>query len=322
MIDFHPVASLPLLLGGTVLALAVLVVGALRSSARGAWLRRGVLVLLVLLVAVRPAVGTTTTTRVAPDLEVVVAIDRTTSMTAVDWNDGEQRLDGVAADVTALADALPGARFTLLTFAGSTRVVLPSTRDLDLVVDSAELLNREEPWAGTGSSLDEPLPTLRDTLSRMGEEHPERKRMLVLMGDGENTAGGGQRSFAGLEPLVDEGLVLGYGTTAGARMPFYAVNRTGPWVLDQSTGEAAVSRLDEENLQRVASELGVEYLHRSSPGALPVSSWDDDVTVSATESTRGERELTWVAALLLLLVVVPELRLQWRRVRQAVGELA
>jgi Ca-activated chloride channel family protein len=222
--------------------------------------------------------------------------------------------------------ALPSSRFTIVTFGDTVRTEVPSTSDVALARETLDLVPREEPFAGSGSVVDRPLEAMRATLTRTQEAHPERRQVVVLMTDGENTAPREQESFAVLEPLVDAGVVLGYGTDSDGLMPLDDAHPDEGWVIDPATGEPALSRIDESNLHEVAQELGVPYLHRSSPGGLAdlAAGWQERFTSRSDGGAeiRAQLELGWLLALALLVVAALDLRRHWRQLWQARRELA
>ncbi|MFA6299668.1 MAG: VWA domain-containing protein [Nocardioides sp.] len=319
-----PIVDVPLIVIGALVLLAAIVYGAAwsRRSERGGWLLRALMVLLLVAIALRPSLGDepAVPTRTA-DLEVVVVLDRTTSMSALDWGPQRPRLDGVRSDLAELVGALPTGRFTVISFGRRVSTELPSTQDETVIADVVDLLRREEAFAGNGSRLDRPLATVTGLLRQIEKRSPRRPRLVVLMGDGENTDPRLQESYAALAPLLDAGLVLGYGTAAGARMPLSA-EQPGRWVQDPKGGDA-VSRIDEANLRTVADELAVPYLHRTAPGGL------DEVAVDWAERFQEPdpayvgadvpvaHELYWILALALLALVLVDLRRHWRRLLEA-----
>jgi Ca-activated chloride channel family protein len=301
------------------LGLALVVAGGVfaRRGHRLAWVLRGSMVLLLALVALRPGIGTAVVPGRSTPIEVLVVVDRTTSMSAEDWYDGRPRLEGVRRDITELVESMPNGRFTVMTFGSSVHLLLPSTQDATFIEQTVALLDREAVLAGTGSRLDRPLPHLRRQLVRMKRQTPDRPRVLVLMSDGENTDERRQRSFAPIAGLVDEGLVLGYGTLQGGPMRLDESDAQVGWVPDPATGSPAVSRIDQINLREVAQELGLTYLHRERPGELSESTrlWQEDFAeddAGADESLPAQHELYWLAALALLALGLVELRTHWR----------
>jgi Ca-activated chloride channel family protein len=91
--------------------------------------------------------------------------------------------------------------------------------------------------------------------------------VVFLLTDGEQTVQPAPRSFARLDPAVAGGAVLGYGTEDGARMRVYVGrDQTATlYIHDYDSGADAISRIDEENLRRLAEQLGVTYVHRTEP---------------------------------------------------------
>jgi Ca-activated chloride channel family protein len=157
-------------------------------------------------------------------------------------------------------------------------------------------------------------------LKQAKAQHPDRKRVLIFLSDGENTAKGvQQRSFAPLEKYVDHGAVLGYGTSAGGRMP---TGGEPPWtfVRDLSHGGDALSRIDETNLKKIAGQIGVEYAYRGGTGSL--TSWAAALAQEGSSQTSDgneDHELYWILALLLAGLALVELRLDvlaWREAKE------
>jgi Ca-activated chloride channel family protein len=317
----NPVVDVPFIVVGALVLLAAVVYGAVwsRRSERGGWLLRALMIALLVAIALRPGSGEepVAPTRTA-DLEVLVFLDRTTSMSALDWAGQQPRLVGARADLNELVEALPTGRFTVVSFGRRVRIELPSTQDETVITDYVRLLRREEAFAGDGSSLARPLSVMAALLSTLEDRSPRRPRLVVLMGDGENTDPEPQGSFAALAPLVDAGVALGYGTTAGGRMPLVEGHPDKGWVQARRGGDA-VSRLDEANLRTAAQEMGVPYLHRTGPGGMDAvaAEWADrfqepDPAYDGAEVPVA-LDLYWMFALALLVLVLVDLRRYWRR---------
>lgn len=275
--------------------------------------RIGIVVALVL-VLLQPGFGTRAAPTQLSDIEVLVVVDRTRSMAALDYQDGP-RVYGAQQDLAELADALPGARFALLTYGSDVELELPFTSDSTTFGTAIETLRLEGPFDGSGSLADRPLEAMREILERAEEQHPDRRRMVVYVSDGENTADGEQASFSELEDLVDGGVVLGYGTEEGAKMPEADnLSTEDGYLYDQDKGEDAISRIDEGNLEAIAAELGVDYAHRAEPGGMRALADDFEASYTLDEGADApaEHDLTWLFGLILLGLVLLELRSWWR----------
>ena len=254
--------------------------------------------LLVLLAAVDPAIGGGRAAVKRSDANVLFVVDTTGSMAAQDYNGTEPRLVGVRHDVLALADEFPGATFALVTWNSKTRVIVPWTTDRGALDSAVQLLRQEWTQYAQGTRLDEPWPTMRQLLPRSG---PGGGYDIVFyLSDGEQNVQPGPQSFERLDPIVAGGAVLGYGTTDGARMYVYVGRDEDPvlYIHDYDTGTGAISRIDEDHLTRIASELGVPYVHRSEPSEV------GDIAEAAAQSVgtvyAGERDtarrLYWLPA--------------------------
>ena len=309
--------------------LAICVVAAVQARRTGegtgwAWLRRGLMVGSVAVIALGPAVPTSTTT-VTSNVELFFVVDRTGSMAAEDYDGDRPRLEGVRHDVTALVDAMPGARYSVITFDSQAARQLPLTTDSRAVYSWADTLVQEITYYSTGSAIDRPLPALRRALEGAAERRPENVRVVFLLSDGENTNESGEaESFAELAELVDGGAVLGYGTAEGGQMRYYdGTDETGPgtdapWIADdtQEGSPPAVSRIDETQLRQVADQLGVDYQHRIAPTEVDGLVRGIDGELMADD---GRREVSvyadvyWPAAALLTLLLAWEAWDQSRR---------
>jgi len=277
--------------------------------------RRVGIVLLFVVVLVRPGFGRAEAPVQLTDLDVVVVVDRTRSMAALD-HDGEPRIRGAQADLVALGEALPGARFAMLAFGTDARVVMPLSSDTAAFEAAVETLELEGPKDGVGSRADRPVPELTDLLERAEEAAPERRRVVVYVGDGEDTTSEGEdRSFDGLRQLVAGGAVLGYGTSDGAPMPQDdELDGSLGYVQDPATGDTAVSKADLDRLREIADQLDVPFEHRTGPGGIEAIA--DSFAAAYADGEGGHRraahDLTWVAALLLLALLLVELHAGWR----------
>lgn len=282
-------------------------------------LRRIAIAVTFVIVLLRPGFGTADVPTQLSDVDVLVVVDRTRSMAALDHAGAKPRIEGVRADLAALAEELPGARFAMIGFGAQGRLVLPFTTDVSAFESAVETLDLERPREGDGSSTARPVAEMVEVLERAAERRPDRRRVVVYVGDGEDTASAGDSpSFEQVADLVVGGAVLGYGTTDGAQMPAADdLDLDAGYVDDPETGEPAISRADLERLQEIADELDVDFLHRTGTGGL--DRVVDSFEASYVDGERGEgppadHDLTWLFGLLLLGLVLLELRAGWRAV--------
>jgi len=292
------------------------------------WLARLGMVALLIVIASRPTIPTDGQgPKASGGLEVYVVVDTTSSMAAEDWGDALPRLDGVRADITSIVDELQGAQFSLVTFDAVAVQRVPLTSDSAAMLSAASVLRQEVTTYSRGSSIDAPMAELEELLEDARAERPDQRRVLFYLGDGEQTSDVAPGSFAALAPYLEGGAVLGYGTADGGRMQQFfgenptqfgetATNEPTPeptleptYIPDPTTGEDALSRIDETALQTVADQLGVGYVYRTA--ASPIAPALAGIEVGTLTVQDGEpdsvEELYWIFVIPFGLLVLLEL---------------
>jgi Ca-activated chloride channel family protein len=86
------------------------------------------------------------------------------------------------------------------------------------------------------------------------------------------------------------------------------------YVYDQDSGEDAISRIDEDNLRRIADELDIDYTHRTEAGGMDAiaDAFEASYALDDGEGAPAKHDLTWLFGLILLALVLLELRSWWR----------
>lgn len=324
-VRWEPLVDPWLLAAGVAVALVAVLVPVLRRRRdRAGWPARALLVAVVGVLLAHPLLlgRTVTTAGTVPDRQVLVVLDRTTSMAATDGPGGRTRLEAARADLAVLTERLEGARFGLVVWGREVEEVVPATADRVAFLDAVARTTPEDPRAGTGSTVDRPLPVVVALLRRTARQHPERGSLVLLLTDGEDTTGrpaagasGDAPSWRAVGALSDGGAVLGYGTEAGATMPRADLPGAPP-VVDPRTGAPAVSRLDPATLRRVAGQLEVPYVERG-PSADPAALRDLAARLPEPEAVVERAVPTpadpaWALAGLTALLGLVELR-RWAR---------
>lgn len=271
------------------------------------WLRRGLMVLMLVLIGLRPTLpnGEDAETT-SGNLDVLFVVDTTASMIAEDYNGGEMRLTGVKADIAAITERLAGARFGLIGFDNAAYQPVPFTTDATAVVGAADALMPFATYYANGTGIDSPVAYMKSTLESAAKK-AGRMRVVFYMGDGEQTIEQSPASFSGLRDLIDAGAVLGYGTEAGGRFKetnYDGISDTYYSYYDENYDDReAVSRIDEENLRRAADEMGIDYRRRESPGNLDEVIGDVRQSVADVPSDRKidvRQEIYWIFAVVFL----------------------
>jgi Ca-activated chloride channel family protein len=322
-----PLLPYAIVVGILAVAFIVYAVRQVRTSdlGRGAWLRRGAIFALIALIGFGPAVLEETSESVRINLDVYLVVDRTGSMAAEDYHDEQPRLEGVRADIATLTEELGGARFSVVSFDSTASRQLPLTTDVGALRDWAHTMNQEITIYSSGSNLNRVLGDLTILLERGRENNPLNKQLVFIMSDGENTSDEPRTDFKHLAPLIDGGAVLGYGTAEGARMKRYdPLLDDDSYILDHSGSSptVAISKIDEAELEALASELGIEYLHRTEPGALSSVTAGLESELVATQGSRAimiPQLIVWPFAVLTCLLMLWELTAATSRMSRVVG---
>ena len=288
---------------------------------RRPWILRGILVLCLLAAAWRPGIPGAEAKGAVNDLNVFFVVDLTTSSSAEDYG-GAQRLEGMRADMVAIAERLAGAKFAVLAFDTRGSVRMPLTTDTSAVEATAEVMRPAYWLYSKGSSISAGAEVLRERLEASSRDAPERARVVFYLGDGEQTSAQPPAPFGIDQALVNGGAVLGYGTPAGGRMRENSpLNDDVPqaYIQDPTTGGDAVSRIDEDALRGVAGELGVPYVHRG-PGdpveeAL-MEAQPGELRVSDESGLFGRFELYWMFALAAFGLALAEIVRSGRALRE------
>ena len=253
------------------------------------------------------------------NVDVVIAIVRTTSMSALDYSDQQPRIEGARTDLMKLIHKINGAHIAIVTFDSSARVSVPLTTDASAVMTAVKVLDLENSNYSTGTSIDKPIDVVKRLLEKSGESHPDRGRLFFYIGDGEQTSSNVPRSFAELRPMIDGGAVLGYGTEAGAYMTTYygirnvKIAESFKYVPDYSEiatkpGGRAVSKVDERNLRTIAESLGLKYFHRTNQNE-PIDAIVSESRLEVVVDTH--REVLFYLSTYWMLSIVMTLLLVW-----------
>ena len=168
--------------------------------------------LFMVIALMRPQWGMVAESRVTTGLDIVIAVDVSRSMLAVDLP--PSRLSAAQAAIGRLLDGLAGDRIGLVAFAGSAFLVCPLTSDYDIVRQVLADLGPGTIAKG-GSSIAAPLVEARRAFrgTRAGS------RVLIVVSDGEDHGGA---IAPALEQLRSERIMVFAalaGTGGGGLMP-------------------------------------------------------------------------------------------------------
>ncbi|WP_394214164.1 VWA domain-containing protein [Brachybacterium vulturis] len=281
-----------------------------RPRQRLMWGRRLLMVLLLVVVALRPVTPIEGEQTERMNANVFFVVDRTGSMNAEDYAGDQPRLDGVKADMTRIMGMTEGARYSIIAFDSTATRQLPLTTDAGAATAWIDTLTTEPTAYSQGSNVDRALTPLMVEITGAKREDPESSVLVYVLSDGENTDGKDAESFRQAAGFIDGGAVLGYGTAEGGPMKAEGGAEDGEYITGPD-GQQGISRIDEEQLQTIADQLGVPYLHRDDPEA-PIEGTMENITLRPvpSESRRDVASFEdwyWVASIPLAALLIWEL---------------
>ncbi len=222
-------------------------------------LRLVVFSFLILAVA-RPQQGSSTTEIEASGIDILLAVDVSGSMEAMDFTLGGKptnRLDVVKKVVDKFIGERPNDRIGLLAFGGRPYLVSPLTLDHDWLQKRLESLRigMVEDGTAIGSAIGSGTNRLRDQKSK--------SRILILLTDGMNNSGRIPPLIAAeaAETLAIKVYTIGAGTRGEALIP-----GTDPFGRPKLV-RARVD-IDEETLTKVAEITGARYFRATDTASL------------------------------------------------------
>jgi Ca-activated chloride channel family protein len=230
------------------------------------------LALAALIVALaRPQVGQMNESSEAEGIDIVVTLDLSGSMRALDLSTREDivtRLDAAKRVVEDFIGKREYDRIGLVAFAADAYVVSPLTLNHDWLKRNLQRLELGEiDGSGTaiGTALGASVNRLRD--------HKARSRIVILLTDGENNAGT-------LSPIGAAEAAKTYGvkvytiaTGKKGRVPVPQTDREGRVVRDKEgqpvyRGRSDISNFDETELREIADMTGGKFYSATEDGDL------------------------------------------------------
>ena len=238
----------------------------------------GLMAVSIIVIAVRPMYLSPSAEIMTRNLDVAFVVDTTISMWAEDHkiqlptqpgsglpgsrtnsSVPQTRMDGVKKDIYSIMNALPGSNFSLIRFDNGAEIMTPFTQDINAVYDMVNDLSMPAYATARGSTLNTAHDALKAILESAGRKGRNRKTIVFIFSDGETTDGSDLMSFADLNGMIDDGAVLGYGTAEGGEM--YYPGRG--YVKNTTTGQNALSCIDEKSLRAIADDLDLTYINET-----------------------------------------------------------
>lgn len=287
------------------------VVSQRRRRWKGGFAVLGVLFLALALAG--PRMGTRLKEMTREGIDLVIALDVSTSMYAQDV--APNRLLRAKNEIKKLISELDGDRVALVVFAGDAFIQCPLTTDysaLRLFLDIANENMIPTPGTDFSAALGMALKALEAEDS--SPEGEARSRALLIVSDGENHATEIDQAVARAREAGVVIFTAGVGETDGVPIPLIRAGRQVGYKQDEN-GRVVSTRLEEEALRRLAAEGAYFRIARTSSSLSQLTTALDrlETTEYATEQFDEYREqyqwpLALAMAFLLLEVFISDRR--------------
>lgn len=273
------------------------------------------LALAALIVALaRPQIGRMNDSTEAEGIDIVVTLDLSGSMRALDLSTRDDivtRLDAAKRVVDSFIDKRTYDRIGLVAFAANAYVVSPLTLNHDWLKRNLKRLELGE-IDGSGTAIGTALGASANRL----RDHEARSRIIILLTDGENNAGT-LSPIAAAEVAKTLGVkVYTIATGKKGRVPIPETDRNGRIVRDNQgapvyRGRSDISNYDETELTQIAELTGGRFFNATQDGDLE-RIYDEIDELETTEiELRSYSTFTelfvWPASLGLLLLALEQL---------------
>jgi len=197
--------------------------------------------------------------------DVVIALDTSFSMLAEDVK--PNRIKQARYEIRRLIDSLQGDRVALVAFAGRSFVQCPLTTDYSAAKTLLEYMDIgiiSEPGTNIGDAITGSLALLE-----RGSEGTGESQVIILFTDGEDLSG---NVSDGIKKAKDKGVrifTVGIGTPGGELIPIRDDDGKVEGYKKDRKGEIVKTSLDENTLEKIASETQGTYL-RTKNGEVDV----------------------------------------------------
>ena len=275
-----------------------------------ATLRRILVLVFLLITLLRPSLADGTVQQVSMDVTLFLIIDNSNSMYVEDVN-GDTRMSALKKDALKIIKTFPGAHYSILALDKATYTLLPTTTDLNATIVGIDTLDATSSQDSSGSNLNDLIVFAQEGIKQYNKKHPESQNIVVLMSDGETTTDSVDAiSFSSFK-AVSAGLVLGYGSSEGGVAPYFASYANRGVVKENQYCPSCISKINEDYLQKVASNYHFEYTH--SYGDIDTALINNlkdtaksKIDTSSNKSAGSNTEFYWIFALIVLVLLLWE----------------
>lgn len=212
-------------------------------------------VMMFIIALAGPKLGTEVREIQRRGLNLMIALDLSRSMNAVDVN--PSRLSKAKIELSRLVNRLQGDRIGLIVFTDEAFIQVPFTTDYSAFRLLLDIANTDQmPSSGTNfhSAMARAIESFESNESQAGAAN-----VLLFVADGENH---GPSYENALNRLIDMGVVIftvGIGTEEGGPIPIHSNNTFQSGYHRDMNGNVVTTRLGSETMRDIALKAGGEY---------------------------------------------------------------
>lgn len=231
-------------------AMDKLLMRASKNKSRIKFMLQIMVVFFIVLALVNPKLGSKVETVPAKGVEIVFAIDVSKSMLCTDIQ--PNRLEKSKQIMTQIINSIGSDRIGIVAYAGSAYPVLPMTTDYELAKMFTQSMSTDI-ISSQGTAIESAIQTSVDFF-----DNPNSGKAIILLSDGEDHE---NTSFDVSKVTKEKNvkiITVGIGTSNGGTIEF--VDELGfQQVKKDKNGQVVTTKLNEEVLQKIASETNGTY---------------------------------------------------------------
>ncbi|MCX8043251.1 MAG: VWA domain-containing protein [Desulfobacterota bacterium] len=265
---------------------------------RGLRLMRYLALVLLVIALARPQAGEKTTDIPSEGIDIMLCLDTSGSMRALDFTEGDTRVTRLQVVKRVVGEFIRGRtsdRIGMVVFGAEAFTQCPLTLDYGVLLSFLERLDigMAGDTTAIGSGLGLSVKRLKDS--------PSKSKVIILLTDGRNNTGS-------IGPGVAADLARAYGIkvyTIGV-----GTESEAPFLVDSLFGKQYVYQkvdLDEETLKKIAETTGGAYFRATNTEALEMIYRQIDAMekteVTALEHREYHELAPWFLIPALLLIV-------------------
>lgn len=263
-------------------------------------------VVLLILALARPQAGREITVSRAKGVDIILALDTSGSMLAEDFQ--PNRLEAAKRVISEFIRQQQTNRIGMVVFAGRSFTLLPLTTDYTLMAQTVQEIHPQIVKID-GTAIGDGIA---NAIYRFRQDNL-KSRVLILLTDGENTAGN-------IRPLVAAEVArqknvriytIGMGKAEGVPIPVTDPRTGQRYYVRDRNGNLYLSRINAEELIKIAQTTGGQYFQADNAEKL-TAIYQKIAAMEKTEfevrrTTLYQERMIWFALPALLLLLLAQL---------------